>query len=86
MQKLVFDYTYCDYPESFEWNKPFLYESKEKFILDALNNPKILDSLGIVKIYDYEIEENTIFESEYIKNIHLYVFSLDEWFDKNIIK
>jgi hypothetical protein len=83
MEKLVFDYTYCSESECWEWNVPFEYESKEKFIFDVLENPMILDKLGITSVYQFQIEEGTIFEEEYIKNIDEYVLTLDEWFDKN---
>ena len=86
MEKLVFDYTYCSEPEQWEWNIPFEYESKEKFIFDVLENPMILDKLGITSVYQFQIEEGTIFEEEYIKNIDEYVLTLDEWFDKNKTK
>ena len=43
----------------------------------------ILDKLGITSVYQFQIEEGTIFEEEYIKNIDKYVLTLDEWFDKN---
>jgi hypothetical protein len=45
--KLVFDYTYCSEPECWEWNIPFEYESKEKFIFDVLDNPMLLNSIGM---------------------------------------
>jgi hypothetical protein len=32
MEKLVLDYTHCSEPESWEYNIPFEYESKDKFI------------------------------------------------------
>ena len=83
MEKLVFDYTYCSDFECFEWNIPFEYESKEKFIFDVLENPMVLDKLGITSVYQFQIEEGTIFDEEYIKNIDEYVLTLDEWFDKN---
>ena len=83
MEKLVFDFTYCSEPECWEWDIPFEYESKEKFIFDVLENPMILDKLGIISVYQFQIEEGTIFEEEYIKNIDEYVLTLDEWFDKN---
>ena len=83
MEKLVFDYTHCDEPECWEWNKPFEYESKEKFIFDVLENPKVLDQMGIVDVYDYQIESGRIFEEEYYKNIDDYVLTLDEWFERN---
>lgn len=83
MVKLVFDYTHCFEPESYEINVPFEYESKEKFIFDVLENPKILSELGIIEIYNHQIEESTIYEEEYVKNIDQYVLTLDEWFDKN---
>ncbi len=44
MEKLVFDFTYCSEPECWEWDIPFEYESKEKFIFDVLENPMILDT------------------------------------------
>ena len=83
MEKLVFDYTYCSEPECWECNVPFEYESKEMFIFDVLENPMILDKLGITSVYEFQIHEGTIFEEDYIKNIDEYVLTLDEWFDKN---
>lgn len=83
MEKLVFDYTYCSEPECWEWNFPFEYESKEKFIFDVLENPKILDEMGIINVYSYQIEDGSIFEEEYVKNIDDYVLTLEEWFEKN---
>jgi hypothetical protein len=83
MEKLVFDYTCCSSPECWEWNVPFEYESKEKFVFDVIENPMILDKLGITSIYKFQIDEGTIFEEEYIKNIDDYVLTLDEWFYKN---
>jgi hypothetical protein len=85
MEKLVFDYTYCSEPECWEWNIPFEYESKEKFIFDVLENPMILDKLGITSVYQFQIDEGTIFEVDYIKNIDDYVLTLEEWFYKNKI-
>jgi len=64
MEKLVFDYTYCSDPECWEWNIPFEYESKEKFIFDVLENPMILDKLGITSVYEYQIDEGTINENK----------------------
>jgi hypothetical protein len=83
MEKLVFDYTYCSFPESWDWDIPFEYESKEKFIFDVLENPIILNDLGITTVYDFQIEEKTIFEEDYVKNVDEYVFTLEEWFEKN---
>ena len=85
MEKLVFDYTYCSEPECWEWNIPFEYESKEKFIFDVLENPTILDKVGIVEVYQHQIDEKTIYEEEYVKNVDKYVLTLDEWFEKNKI-
>ena len=56
MEKLVFDFTYCSEPECWEWDIPFEYESKEKFIFDVLENPMILDKLGIISVYQFQIE------------------------------
>jgi hypothetical protein len=83
MEKLVFDYTYCSDPECWEWNIPFEYESKEKFILDVLENPMILDKLGITSVYQWEIEYGSIFEEDYVKNVDECVLTLEEWFYKN---
>ena len=83
MEKLVLDYMYHDFPESWHWNIPFEYESKEKFIFDVIENPMILDKLEILTVYEYQIEEGTIFEEEYIKNIDKYILTLEEWFVKN---
>ena len=86
MEKLVFDYTYCSEPECWEWNIPFEYESKEKFIFDVLENPRILSEVGIVFVYEFQIEDGSIFEEDYVKNIDDYVLTLDEWFEKNKVK
>jgi hypothetical protein len=83
MEKLVFDYTCCSEPECWEWNIPFVYESKEKFIFDVLDNPMILNKMGIVSVYDFQIENGSIFEKEYIQRVDEYVLTLDEWFEKN---
>jgi hypothetical protein len=83
MEKLVFDYTCCSEPECWEWNIPFVYESKEKFIFDVLDNPMILNKMGIVSVYDFQIENGSIFEKEYIQRMDEYVLTLDEWFEKN---
>lgn len=83
MEKLVFDYTYCSEPECWHIDIPFEYESKDKFIFDVLDNPMILDKLGMVSVYDFQIEEGTIYKEDYYKNIDEYVFTLDEWFEKN---
>lgn len=80
--KLVFDYTYCSEPECWEWNIPFEYESKEKFIFDVLENPMILNQIGIT-VYDYWIEEGTIWKEDYMENLDKYVLTIDEWFDNN---
>jgi hypothetical protein len=84
MKKFVFDYTYCDEPECWEWNFPFEYESREKFILDVLENPMILNNIGI-SVYKFQIEEGEIWKKDYIENIVEYILTLDEWFDKNKI-
>lgn len=83
MEKLVFDYTNCSFPECWEWDIPFEYESKEKFIFDVLENPMLLDKLDIITIHEYKIDDKTIYDEEYIKNIDEYVLTLDEWFEKN---
>jgi hypothetical protein len=83
MEKLVFDYTYCSFPETYEWNVPFEYESKEKFIFDVLKDPMILKTLHITEVYEFQIEIGAIFEEEYVKRVDEYVLTLDEWFEKN---
>lgn len=85
MEKLVFDYTYCSEPECWEWNVPFEYKSKEKFIFDVLENPIILNKLEIVTVYQFQIDDGSIFNEDYIKNIDQYVLTLDEWFNNNKI-
>ena len=84
MEKLVFDYTYCSEPECWDWDIPFEYESKEKFIFDVLENPMILNKIGIT-VFQFQVDEKTIFEQEYLKDIDKFVLTLDEWFDKNKI-
>ena len=80
--KLVFDYTYCSEPECCEWNIPFEYESKEKFIFDVLENPMILNKIGI-SVYEHQLIPNIESDLEYIINVDEYVFTLEEWFEKN---
>lgn len=82
MEKLVFDYTYCSEPESWDWDLPFEYESKEKFIFDVLENPMLLNEIGIT-VHQFEVDEKTIFEDDYIKDLDKCVLTLDEWFTKN---
>jgi len=77
MQKLIFDASNCD-----EYYIPFEYESKEKYIFDVLNNPMILNKIGI-HIDQSLINDKTFFGEKYIKNIEAYVFTLDEWFENN---
>lgn len=72
MERLVIDYTYCSEPECWEWNIPFEYESKEKFIFDVLEDNSILNKLGI----DYAPED-------LVRDLDEYVFTLEEWFNKN---
>lgn len=83
--KLVFDYTYCSEPECWEWNIPFEYESKDKFILDVLDNPKLLDTIGITTVSDFEIESGIIYQKDIYTGIDQFVLTLDEWFHKNKI-
>jgi hypothetical protein len=80
--KLVFDYTYCSEPECWEWNIPFEYESKEKFIIDVLDNPMLLNNIG-VHVWEHELIDGEIYKKDYIENINNYVLTLDEWFEKN---
>ena len=61
---------------------PFEYESKEKFIFDVLENPMLLNKLGI-SVHEYMIEDGDIYTEEWFKNMDEYVLTLDEWFDKN---
>ena len=83
MTKLVFDYTSCSEPECWEINIPFEYTSKEKFIFDVIDNPKLLTQLNIYDVYEYQIEEKML--PECVENIDQYVFTLDEWFEKNCV-
>lgn len=84
MEKLVFDYTYCSEPECWEWNIPFEYESKEKFIFDVIDNPMILNKIGIT-VYEHQLIPVIDNNLDYIINVDKYVFTLDEWFNKNKI-
>ena len=83
--KLVFDYTFCSEPECWEWDIPFEYESKEKFIFDVLENPMLLNKLGI-SVYEYMIEDGDIYTEEWFENMDEYVLTLDEWFERNKCK
>ena len=85
MEKLVFDYTYCDFPECWEWNIPFEYESREKFILDVLDNPMLLNQIGIT-VHKFQVDEGDIYKEDYFENIYKYVLTLDEWFERNKYK
>lgn len=84
MEKLVFDYTYCSEPECWEWNIPFEYESKEKFIFDVLENPMILNKIGI-SVYEHQLIPKVQSDLDYITNVDECVLTLDEWFNKNKI-
>ena len=81
MNKLVFDYTSCSEPECWGINIPFLYESKEQFIFDVIDNPMLLTQLDIYEVYEHQIDGKTL--PECVENIDQYVFTLDEWFEKN---
>lgn len=80
--KLVFDYTMCSEPECWEFDIPFEYESKEKFIFDVLDNPLLLSKIGL-PVHQYMIDNNEINKQKYFKNLDQYVFTLEEWFNKN---
>jgi hypothetical protein len=82
--KLVFDYTYCSEQECWEWNIPFEYESKEKFVIDVLDNPMLLNNIGIT-VWEHQLIDGEIYKEDYIENIIEYVLTLDEWFEKNKI-
>jgi len=83
MAKLVFDYTDCSEHECFEYDVPFEYSSKEQFILDVIDNPMLLNNMNIKGIYHHELEQETL--PDFIENIDQYVFTLEEWFDKNSV-
>jgi hypothetical protein len=83
--KLVFDYTYCSEPECWDLDLPFEYESKDKFILDVLDNPMLLNKIGI-QVWEHEVEDESIFSKDFIENINYYVLTIDEWFEKNKIQ
>jgi hypothetical protein len=80
MEKLVLDYTYCSEPECWEHDIPFEYESKEKFIFDVIKNPMLLNQV-IECVYEWHIEDKV--ENELLDNIDQYIFTLDEWFERN---
>lgn len=42
----------------------------------------ILNTIGIT-VYQFMIDDKTIYEQDYIANIDAYVFTLEEWFEKN---
>jgi hypothetical protein len=81
MTKLIIQYHY-----SKEWTaeyvviKSFEYASKEQFILDLIDNPRLLASFQIWQPYEYEIPEGF---AELMDEIEIY--TLDEWFEKNLI-
>jgi hypothetical protein len=80
MEKLVLDYTHCSEPECWNHDIPFEYESKEKFIFDVIKNPMLLNQV-IECVYEWELEEKV--ENELLDNIDRYIFTLDEWFERN---
>jgi len=80
MEKLVLDYTYCSEPECWEHDIPFEYESKEKFIFDVIKNPMLLNQV-IECVFEWHIEDKV--ENELLDNIDQYIFTLDEWFERN---
>lgn len=68
MEKLVFDYTYCDFSECWEWNIPFEYKSKENFLTDVLYNPMMLNNFGIT-VHQFQVDEGKIYEKEWFENM-----------------
>ena len=80
MEKLVFDYTYCSFPEQWDWDIPFEYTSKEQFILDVIDDPMTLKKVGI-PLDDFQLELGYI--PEHAIDVDKYVFTLEEWFKKN---
>lgn len=83
--KLVFKHTFCSEPECFEWDVPFEYESKEKFIFDVIKEPSTVAKIGL-PWYDYYNDFKFNELPEHIKNIDSYVLTLEEWFDKYAVK
>lgn len=84
MEKLVFDYTAFYEPEFYEYDIPFEYESKERFIFDVLENPLTLNLyLGLSTISESQVLDKTIFSEDIIENLDHYVLTLEEWFEKN---
>lgn len=80
MERLVLDYTHCTEPECWNHDIPFEYESKEKFIFDVIKNPMLLNDV-IECVYEWQLEEKV--ENELLDNIDQYIFTLDEWFERN---
>jgi len=82
MERLVLDYTHCSEPECWEHNIPFEYESKEKFIFDVIKYPMLLNSV-IECVYEWMLDPAYEHKIELLENIDQYIFTLDEWFEKN---
>jgi hypothetical protein len=80
MERLVLDYTHCAEPDCWNHDIPFEYESKEKFIFDVIKNPMLLNDV-IECVYEWQLEEKV--ENELLDNIDQYIFTLDEWFERN---
>jgi hypothetical protein len=80
VEKLVLDYTHCSEPECWNHDIPFEYESKEKFIFDVIKNPMLLNQV-IECVYEWQLEDKV--ENELLDNIDQYIFTLDEWFERN---
>lgn len=54
----------------------------EKLVFDVIENPMVLNKIGIT-VYEFQLHPEIIEELDYITNIDKYVFTLDEWFNKN---
>jgi hypothetical protein len=45
----------------------------------------LLNQIGIT-VHQFQVDEGHIYKEDYFENIDKYVFTLDEWFEKNKFK
>lgn len=83
MQKLVFEYSFEGDGISNHYAAiPFLYSSKEDFCNEVKKDPMIYNKIGL-KVYDWIVEDEELLEP-YMQYPDKYIFTLEEWFYKNL--
>jgi hypothetical protein len=83
MEKLVFEYSFEGDGLSWHYTAiPFMYSSKEDFCKEVLKNPMHYNKIGL-KVYSWDTEDKDDLEP-YMTNPENFVFTLEEWFNKNL--